>query len=836
VPIPVRTRFVWAGVCSRHGLVALLLLIAFPVRSGAADAPVLETPAEDLIPIIPKRPKPPPPATANWAQWNDVERIRGYSECRRVEETNRLSDGGYTLTTQYQIDLATGTFLLKRARAADFSVRWVVETGKIAGSHHAVSTSDDAGYHGRSGSDATISGPSTNFGFEVDTKGGKWDFYAYGKLLQPYTNTFWISSRKMVGGPWKIVDDAGSELKTESAHFSTKGDLPVGPPGLIRGAWDYAHGTLRDGKSDYHAIVMLAPEYKDLELVVEIEGVNADGTKVSYDKWVPRGTVTGAAGSRLKIKARLQAEDGGAVKAKVENFTFSLMDTSSEPGICMNYPRVAVSNSGKPPAPDLKFAPTGPIDADRQELEMPPVMDDPGHPHAEARVDCYDFGGWSNLYVAAELKDGRTIVGHLKGDPIAILMPLPKRTGGSYIADAWKEERGITAGDEDDSEKSPSAGKAPGDGFTLYEEYRGFVENGKHLEGDPKKIDFFVRNFIGGDARPGIDLFANLTGAEVHDRLRDAEFDPEKRVMNANHAQGAHRVDQHGVYLRTQAGLDGAKAMFTTAAMRGRPVTCLEIRVQPREAPTPTFTTENVPASDLIFAYDMAIAHELLHAVGVEHHGEGDGPLRLHFMFTDDDRNTKGKPFFYIGYYGYMVGEVPITDEATGRSLAALLEPDLMLKREESRPHGAGYIESFWKSQMPQSDLAAHPREFQESIEKLVEEGLNNSISDKQWWVGVEHGACSGVEGCVMRYFFAQLYEKQGAGMGYYYISKKHTEHIGFALCHSITGTGINLSTRKPQSRYGDSYSGWGDCADWMVFNDSAPLEPAPKKPAPKKK
>jgi hypothetical protein len=701
-----------------------------------------------------------------------------------------------------------------------------------------VQTGDRWSYHGRSGSDAAFGGPSTDFGVTLDTKEGKWSFYAYGHLLQPYPYTFWLSSRELVGGLWKEVNTVNSEPKTESAHFSTHGDLPAGPPGPIRGVWDVTHGSLATGKSDYHATVLLVPEYKDLELVVEIEGVAAGGKTVAYEKWIPRGTLNGGAGSRLKIRARLQAEDGGAVRAKVDIFTFALINTSREPGVCMNYPQVSAATAEKSSAPDLKFLPTGGTNADRQELEMPPDLDDPDHPHAEAQVDCFDFGGWSDLWVTAELADGRSITGHLKGDTTAIMMPLPKRSGGSYIADAWKAEQGVTAGDEDDSEKLPSAGKVPGDGFTLYEEYRGFVENGQHLRGDPKKIDFFVRNYIGGDARPGIELFAGLTGAEVHDRLRDTEFDPEKRVMNANHDRGAHRVDQHGVYLRTKAGLDGAAAIFSNYNVRGRPRLCTEIVVQPRDAQTPTTTSENVPLSDLVFIYDLAIAHELLHAVGVEHHGDGDGKMSLHFMFGDDPRNTTRKPFFfYAGSSFSMKNIVTITDEATGRSLAAMLEPDLLLERENLRPMLFNSFVAMVKGMVPKDPVPPRSdREIQEIVEELAQEFLNSRLGDKEWYVGVEHGRCSGVEQCLMRYYFAQVYEKKGDGDGYYYIGKKRTERVGLELCHSGEGTGINLSTRKPQPRYGDTYPGWGACADWIVFNDASPPDPVPKKPSPKNK
>lgn len=680
-------------------------------------------------------------------------------------------------------------------------------------------TGDRWSYHGRSGSDAAFGGPSTDFGVTLDTKEGKWSFYAYGKLLQPYDYTFWLSSRELVGGLWKEVNTVNTEPKTESAHFSTHGDLPAGPPGPIRGVWDVTHGSLATGKSDYHATVLLVPEYKDLELVVEIEGVAAGGKTVAYEKWIPRGTLNGGAGSRLKIKARLQAEDGGAVRAKVDVFTFALINTSREPGVCMNYPQVSAATAEKSSAPDLKFLPTGGTDADRQELEMPPDLGDPDHPHAEAQVDCFDFGGWSDLWVTAELADGRSITGHLKGGTTAIMMPLPKRSGGSYIADAWKAEQGVTAGDEDDSEKLPSAGKVPGDGFTLYEEYRGFVENGRHLRCDPKKIDFFVRNYIGGDAQAGIDLFTALTDAAVHSRLRDTEFDPEKRVMNANHDRGAHRVDQHGVYLRTKAGLDGAEAKFTTAQVRGRPRLCQEIVVQPRGAATSVTTSENVPVSDLVFAYDRAIAHELLHAVGVEHHGQRDYHETFQLTFFDSPTNKTGKAFFESLPAGTAA---TITDEATGRDLAVMLEPDLLLAREALRP-------LLFDSMVAEARKTTEGRGGPHAAEDFAETIFNLVLGTCYLYVGAEHGECSGDEICVSRYYFARLYQKKGVPHAYYYITNKRTEHAGLGLCHSRVGSGINASRHKPQPRYGDSNPGWGECANWIVFNDAAPNESAPK-------
>ncbi|MEO6002986.1 MAG: hypothetical protein ABIZ04_13480, partial [Opitutus sp.] len=359
--------------------------------------------------------------------------------------------------------------------------------------------------------------------------------------------------------------------------------------------------------------------------------------------------------------------------------------------------------------------------------------------------------------------------------------------------------------------------------FTLYEEYRGFMENGRHLEGDPQKIDFFVRNYVGGDARPGIELFGDLTGAEVHHRLRGAEFNATNRVMNANHDRGPHRVDQHGVFVRTEAGRDGGGAVFSRAGVRGRPVLCTGIYLQPREAQTAVTTSENVPFSDLIFAYDRAVVHELLHAVGVEHHGTGDGSTIFRFVFGDDPRNATGKPVFWIGY---SINRSPVTiiDEATGRDLAALLEPDMLLLREQWR--ASEFPKKLAEQHSARAERSGYTFEFSEK--DAAEIAYNDGMSFNYWYVGAEHGQCAGDEGCVTRYYFAKLYEKKGAPKTFYYITDHQTERAGLALCRSLAGTGINAPSRAPQPRYGDTLHGWGECADWIVFNDAVPPGPEP--------
>src|SRR5207248_561996 len=54
-------------------------------------------------------------------------------------------------------------------------------------------------------------------------------------------------------------------------------------------------------------------------------------------------------------------------------------------------------------------------------------MNNPGHPSAEAQVDCFDYGAWSDFRVTAEMADGRSITGHFNGDRTAHVIPLSNR-------------------------------------------------------------------------------------------------------------------------------------------------------------------------------------------------------------------------------------------------------------------------------------------------------------------------------------------------------------------------------------------------------------------------
>jgi len=607
-------------------------------------------------------------------------------------------------------------------------------------------------------------------------------------------------------------------------------DLHQGP--VVRYS-QIGDGGLATGKATWRLIP--GDNSEAPELVVDPQG---------YETWRPQaGQNESTIGNEIKIDAKLQRPDGGAANVKARKIIFELSGTSHEPGVAMNFPLPSKAVKDF----DLQFSPKNGssgqltiIGEGNQRVETVPGE----YSAASAVVSSYDWGGWSTLKVTAELPDGRQITGHLKGERGTTEILLPKRAKDSKIADIWKQNTGVSLPDDDDSETGPAGASSPGDGFSLYEEYRGFYVNGRHVSGDPKKIDYFVRNYIGPDARPGIDLFADLTGAEVHEILRDAEFDRQQRVMNANHEQGPHLVDQHGVFLETKPTLDGGLTVFSKEGVRGRPVITLSVNLQPRDSLTSMVTSENVPRSDLTFAYDRAVAHELMHSVGAEHHGEGDGQATFIFVFGDDPENKTGKSHFRYPLAGsgsgigtqHMWEEQPvkITDEVTGRDLASLMEGDMMLERERRRPDL--YPELLKKAGPYVAGRQGMNTPYPWSAEQTAEHWLDANVATAfSWYIGAQHGQSSGNEICLMRYYFARMYKKQGQDDAFYFISDTGSEHAGLELCGLPVGTGVNGKDRKPQARYGDAAATRGACAASIIFNDALPLksDAIPQEPKP---
>ncbi|MEO6246734.1 MAG: hypothetical protein ABIQ12_15010, partial [Opitutaceae bacterium] len=232
-------------------------------------------------------------------------------------------------------------------------------------------------------------------------------------------------------------------LGSSDADASRRWQAVSNGPGVL--AFNYEGPTA--GRSQKFAVsgagvtqrsrVVLFPVYEDLEVEVTI---------ADYSKWRPLGSISDPKkpGNTLVARAILITKSG---KAKtfpaVKAFRFQLMDTSREPGVCLNWPlgakdddydlRLAVAGTGGDVSDrDQKLAVTSlPVDAEQR-------------PFAEVTIECFDFGAKAELRVICELEDGRELIGLMKDSGgEQDLVRLPKMKGPDWIAESWRREKDV---------------------------------------------------------------------------------------------------------------------------------------------------------------------------------------------------------------------------------------------------------------------------------------------------------------------------------------------------------------------------------------------------------
>ncbi|MEK7409060.1 MAG: hypothetical protein AAB225_28690, partial [Acidobacteriota bacterium] len=528
----------------------------------------------------------------------------------------------------------------------------------------------------------------------------------------------------------------------------------------------------------------------------------------NYDTWRPEALWDeGTATSPIRVNAKLQNADGTpvAADARAKRFVFELVNVSHEPGIAGNMPRKDPKKTA-----DLKF-----VAEKNTHLEIGGNEENVGrtpdgrYQESHVVVSSFDWGAWGWIKVTAEMEGGTTIEGYLKGDRNHKPVRLPRRAANSFIPDSWKREKGAEKADSDDGEKEPKGlENCDGDGLTLYEEYRGFIENNAHIEGHPLKKDLFVRNMGGAALEPGIWLYGDLTNLEVHSGFADDELNFKERIMNVNRAQAPHRVDQHGVVVAICKDVDGGLTILQRGAIRGRPATTDGVCVQPPGRSGSLTDQFRLASSDVLFAYDKGVAHELLHATGVEHHGNTDKSRTVRFVPSDDPANTSGKP-----YYEVSGQPATILDEVSGRDLAA--ERDGLYQQRAAE--GLRQVEVLRTAGAIRDDVA-------DFLRRTLRSQYYGAQEKTFGFPGGEH---SGDDGCVMRYHFATYYPVRGQANSYYEVPAG-AEPLGFGLCDLAEGSGVNGSAHRPQPRYWDAAPGRGRCRWWVCVNDAVPPGGAP--------
>jgi hypothetical protein len=482
-------------------------------------------------------------------------------------------------------------------------------------------------------------------------------------------------------------------------------------------------------------------------------------TPDAYDTWVPTANLASpaTAGSHIAIRAELKTKNGKPVPPDMlaNRIAFKLKNGSKLPGIATNYPANAKDDDY-----DLRFAAVDnldelKVDADGQGAEKRGPTD-----VAVANVSAYDFGGWADLVVTADLADGTTVTGHIAGKPEGALV-LPKRSGGSKIADAWRTTAGAGKADEADDDALPAGTGFAGDGFTTFEEYRGIVCGGTHVRMDPKRKDLLVRfaPVIRAAAARGVGYFQAGTGLVVHQCTSDAELPP-SRDVTSNHGAGPHHVDQHGVVV--EQGGKGRSA----AENIGTPATAGHVVV----AAPPGKGREQQE-------WDSTIAHELGHSVGIRHHGDGDRTPVYWVKRSDGSLVERATEMNGVGHDT----EITLLDEA-GKPVT-LTDPDVAALFAEGSQSPGLYISM------------------------LRGEHSGDASCFMRYSVSLDYKG---------RYFTV-LQDRMSPKVRRWI---RAPEPIGTTLCKSKKGTQVNADGKKPLRWHDDAPQ--GDCTHQIVVNDAA--------------
>ncbi|HEX2854748.1 MAG TPA: hypothetical protein VHO24_16065 [Opitutaceae bacterium] len=808
-------------------------------------------------------------AAENAEAWRAVTRVRGEVKIEYHSWVDEQSSDGVRTTADTR-ETAQVRFLLELDRVPPMALPPGL-TPEMAAAMRALMPAPEPNTHlSWRGESATITGSfrhqsaTTNYGSVT----GEADFTGEPAYLKDF-----LFELTPATGVWQILSPGILRERYQITYVSTGPDGHTSY-GTHNGAQDHLFngkvtgrpaaisvGARSEGQIDNKptrgftkvAQLRLWPEMADVEVEITLDG---------YDKWRPEGSIGKPTAPANHIIARATVVPKGAARLEnlpaVKKMRFELGNTSNEPGVCLNWPLNAKDEDYDLRLAERPLFPGQLSDKDQASEVTGMLTDEKGRPYAESQIDSYDFGGRTSLRVICSLADGREIVGVMKdGGAGQDSVRLPKMNAGDWIADAWRKEKNVGKLPALHDEEKVEDQEHNGDGFTLYEEYRGWVEQGKHIEGDPEKKDFFVRNTIGADAKGGIALFERVSKLKVHSRLRASELSREKRLMNGNRRDAPQRVKQHGVFLEKtqgQGSFGGGTAGMSKkdADYAFRPGKVWQVRVEYPTSRDGLFSktrsaSYNLSEGEAAVAYDRGVAHELLHSVGCDHHGWAGWGWTRYFQSASDPGNPTRRARFVDGspgrddsdltygpYSRTMTPETLAKDlmrepsgtllwEDTGQdiaeSMAAAFERALAERRAQNAANPPSVDPGTRATRFAYYGKDAHFWRESDLFDSTVKYNPQFQLYLTREEPG---GSCSGDELCLMRYYFANTYPAKGRKDTYYVVRPgAGANRAGLEVCKSPTGTIHNADSHTPQSRFGDAAPQRGNCFKYICPNDA---------------
>ncbi|MBV8843025.1 MAG: hypothetical protein JO307_09450 [Bryobacterales bacterium] len=247
-------------------------------------------------------------------------------------------------------------------------------------------------------------------------------------------------------------------------------------------------------------------------------------------------------------------------------------------------------------------------------------------------VTSLDYGGYGNVSATAGI-NGSVYNAVVTGSGPVYIAPIPIDANGDFIPDVWEQSLGVSVLDPTaDAEPNPYAAP-PGDGFTVFEEYRGFIvirANGcapgctSHLRTNPiSQQDVFVVD-TSSLFESYSQILTNGTPFTYHSLSVDAAdpqdtvaLDPSRGVLQLNRSYTNNPKQTYAldVLAASLDALAGTNVLGFSGAPRndGYPV---------RVDLTHIAASASSASFDAAVLTSQVLAHEVGHKFGLRHYSD----------------------------------------------------------------------------------------------------------------------------------------------------------------------------------------------------------------------
>lgn len=370
----------------------------------------------------------------------------------------------------------------------------------------------------------------------------------------PYMDDFIVSEPEAGQGSERLARTAIKMAEDDEIMKEDSGVVTFAPNAQSF----FASGTSSGAHSDILSSAEFTASYTVTRKGEQVEAVILPPR--DYGQWMPTAgpdqTTPGT--NPVVVLAELRLKGGsGTPPVTRAKFRFELLDTSKEPGLCLNAPAKDEATSDY----DLQFFKSKGIEPTHQKQRY---ETEDFTAASSAIVVCYDYGAAAKVKVTAITEAGEEIPAHLEGRPDVAWLTLPQDDNGNRVADSWEKTEevwGKASAPNWDEADEPNDHEANGDGISLYEKYRGFKFGGEHERLMARKKYVFIYD---PDALVHLNLDSVMSFALASKvRVRFVEgtewagpgtAGAKKRIVNFNTSGFGHAVDQHGLHVRLVNG------------------------------------------------------------------------------------------------------------------------------------------------------------------------------------------------------------------------------------------------------------------------------------------